>query len=172
MDKNKIRWCCNQDKGISLIELKPHLSESYIKEADQTLETVLNVKGKWKVITGYYACYNALYSILMKCGIKSEIHECSIELMELFGFSNDEIDYMRKLKEDRIQTQYYLKEIFLKDEKEVKRFILKCKEILNGLSSNKIEEIRDKIRLIENLKEFYFLVIKWHSVLGVKAEGI
>lgn len=40
MNEDKIRWCLKQKSGISLIELKPHLSESYMKEADETLENV------------------------------------------------------------------------------------------------------------------------------------
>ncbi len=144
--KDKINWCMKQKRGISLIDAKPHLSDSYIKEADDTLENVLVTKGKWKVITAYYACYNALYSILMKCGIKSEIHDCSIELMNFFDFDAKDIDYIRKLKQDRIQVQYYLKEIRLDDEDSVKRFILKCKQILNCLSSPEIEDIRKSLR--------------------------
>src|SRR3989344_7062040 len=116
MQKDKLTWCCKQKKGIKLIDLKPHLSESYIKEADETLENMFLSKGKWKIITAYYACYNAIYAILMKCGIQCEIHECTIELMKLFNFASSEIEFMKKLKEDRIQTQYYLKNIELKDE--------------------------------------------------------
>ena len=34
----------------------------------------------------YYVCYNALYSLLVKCGIKCEIHDCNFKLMFLFDF--------------------------------------------------------------------------------------
>ena len=104
MNESKIKWCAEQKKGINLIEPKLHLSESYIKEADETLENVFVTKGKWKLITAYYACYSALYALLMKAGIKCEIHDCTFELMELFGFNTSEIEYLRKLKEDRIQV--------------------------------------------------------------------
>ncbi|MCK5699252.1 MAG: hypothetical protein KAH93_05360, partial [Candidatus Aenigmarchaeota archaeon] len=141
-DKNKLRWCMKQKKGIALTETKPHLSDSYMREADDTLENVLVTKGKWKVITAYYACYNALYSILMKCGIRSEIHDCSIELMALFDFEESDIKYIRTLKQDRIQVQYYLEKIYLEDENNVRKFIFKCKQILNDLNSSKIENAR------------------------------
>ena len=139
---DKICWCKKQSKGIKLIEPKNHLSESYILEADETLENVFVTKGKWKVITAYYACYSALYSILMKCGIKSEIHDCTIELMIFFDFDDSDIVYLRKLKYERIQVQYYLKNLVLDDELLVKEFIFKCKQILNDLDSSKIETIR------------------------------
>ena len=66
----------------------------------------------------------------MKCGIRCEIHDCTIELMELFGFTGDEVAFMKKLKDDRIQAQYYLKQVELKDQDGVKGFILKCKLII------------------------------------------
>ena len=146
MNEDKINWCLKQAKGIKLIELKPHLSESYIKEADETLENVFSAKGKWRLITAYYACYNAFYALLMKCGIKCEIHDCSLELIELFDFDINEIKYLKKLKGDRIQAQYYLKNIELEDELNVKKFVLKCKILLNNLDSEKIEKIRVKIK--------------------------
>ena len=146
MNKNKVKWCLKQNKGIKLIETKPHLSESYMKEADETLENVSSTKGKWKLITAYYACYNAFYSLLMKCGIRSEIHDCSLEIMELFGFDLEDIEYLKNLKRNRIHTQYYLKNITLEDVTPVKRFILKCKTLLNNLNSEKVEKIRAKIK--------------------------
>lgn len=82
----------------------------------------------------------------MKCGIKCEIHDCSLELMGLFGFDVHEISYLKKLKGDRIQAQYFLKNIELGGETNVKKFILKCKTLLNDLNSEKIEEIRIKIK--------------------------
>ena len=148
IDKSKIKWCARQSKGLQLIEAKPHLSDAYMKEADETLENVFSATGKWKLITAYYACYNALYSLLMKCGIKCEIHDCTLELMELFGFEALDINYIRELKEGRIQAQYYLQSLILEDEQKVKKFVLRCKTILADLDSEKIESIRKKIKNI------------------------
>lgn len=145
MSIEKIKWCLCQNRGIKLTEPKPHLSMSYIQEADETLENVFSAKGKWKTITAYYACYSAIYSILMRCGIKSEIHECTIELMDLFDFTKDEKDFLGNLKDDRIQAQYYLKSIMLKDEDSVKNFILRCKVILSNLNTKSIGDIRKKL---------------------------
>ena len=57
MKKDKIKWCTDQAKGIKLTELKYHLSESYMNEADETFENVISARGKWKIIMAYYACY-------------------------------------------------------------------------------------------------------------------
>ncbi len=107
---------------------------------------MFHTNGKWKLILAYYACYSALYSLLMKCRIKSEIHDCSLELISLFDFSVSEVNFFRKLKEKRIKTQYYLQGIILKDEIVVKKFIIKCKILLNSLNLDKINKIRDKIK--------------------------
>ena len=140
-----LSWCRRQKRGVSLMGGKPHLSEAYLKDAYDSLKVCLSSEGKWKVITGYYACYNALYSILMKCGIKSEIHECTIKLMKLFGFSEKEIEFLEKLKRDRVQGQYYLKKVNLIGVVDVKKFILRCEEILNSLNEDMIKEIRRKL---------------------------
>ncbi|MCX6742345.1 MAG: hypothetical protein NTX24_04215 [Candidatus Pacearchaeota archaeon] len=146
MDEEKICWCLEKKEGIRIIELKPHLSESYIKESEETFETLQSTKGKWRIILAYYACYNAFYSLLMKCGIRCEIHDCTLELMDLFDFNESEIEYLKTLKEDRKQNQYYLKNIELKDESAVGKFILSCKVKLNGLNSEKIEKIRHRLK--------------------------
>jgi uncharacterized protein (UPF0332 family) len=145
MDEGKLKWCIAQPKGISLIEPRHHLFESYLQEADQTLDNVLLAKGKWKVIMAYYACYHALYALLMRAGIKCEIHDCTIGLMQLFGFSAGHQEFLRDLKEKRIQTQYYLKDIVLGDEKEVKRFVALCKEKGLSLTPQKISSLRSEL---------------------------
>lgn len=86
----------------------------------------------------------------MKSGIKCEIHDCTLELMDLFGFEPSEKEYLQKLKEDRIQVQYYLKEIAIKDEDSVKVLVSKCKILLDDLNSEKVEAIRKQV---ENLME-------------------
>lgn len=147
LSKDRLRWCCNKKNGITLVEPNDNLSKQYLKEADQTLESLGSVKGKWSLIMGYYACYNALYCILMKSGIKSEIHECSIELMGIIkGFSEEDIELIKSLKKDRIDAQYYLKDKELKDEDKVKDFVLKCKKIIDELD---VDAVRGELMRVK-----------------------
>ena len=144
--KNKIRWCCRQKEGIRIIDPNENLCREYLKEADDTLDGLALVRGKWKLIMAYYACYNALYSLLLKAGIKSEIHSCSIAVMAFIeGFDENDMVFMEKLKDDRINVQYYLKKKELDDETKVKDFVLKCKQIGEKLD---IEKLRERIRRI------------------------
>jgi len=142
---NKLEWCKQQKKGIELIDVKLHLSDSYMIEADDSIVNMLNTSGSWQLIIGYYACYNALYSILMKCGIKSEIHDCSIALMSLFNFSESDVKLISKLKDLRIKNQYYLEKNVLEDIDGVKDFVLKCKQILNNLKDCDVEKVRGEL---------------------------
>jgi len=145
---NKIKWCCKQSKGISFIDPNDNLSEEYIKEADSSLESMLSTKGKWKTIIAYYSCYNAIYSILMKTGIKCEIHDCSISLMAYFDeFTEEDIEFINSLKKDRIDNQYYLKNIEFEENDKVKAFILKCKNILKNNNLVSISKsVKDDIK--------------------------
>ena len=98
----KIDWCLKQKKGIELVEPNDNLCEAYLKEAKETLQIISEEDNKWNVILGYYATYNAFYSILMKAGIKCEIHDCTMELLKLID-NFDETDYLFliKLKEKK-----------------------------------------------------------------------
>jgi len=146
MAEDKISWCFNNKKRMLLEKPKEHLSESYMKEADETFESMAKIKGKWKAIMGYYSCYNALYSVLIKCGIMSENHECSIEAMKILGFEEEFIDFMRKMKQKRIDAQYYLKDVESENDSKVKEFISECKKFLVIMNDAKVERIREQIK--------------------------
>ena len=92
----------------------------------------------------YYSCYNALYSVLMKIGIKCEIHDCSIEMIKLIeGFNEEDYEFLSELKDKRIKVQYYLKKEELQKLDEVKTFVWKVKEVLNDLD---VVGIRNKLK--------------------------
>lgn len=151
---DKITWCCKQKRGIELIEPKEHLNKSYLLESEQDLMEIKNVGEKWKMIIAYYSCYGALYSIMMKCGIKSEIHECTFEFMkkcltELY--SEDDIKLIDDAFDYRNQTQYYPGKTF--DEKKadnvklkVSDFFIKSKEIIAKITEENINKIRGTIK--------------------------
>lgn len=148
MNNEKIKWCLKKNNGIKIILPNENLSRDYMNEANELLENVFLSKGKWKLIVAYYASYNAFYSILMKCGVKSEIHDCTLTLLDFFEFSLEEVDFIKKLKDERIQNQYYLKNFYLNKGDKINEFILKCKEILLDLNDDKIKQIREKIEVI------------------------
>ena len=139
---NKVNWCLHKKKGIELIEPNDNLSDNYLKEARQTLLRVQENKDKWDIIMGYYACYNAFYSLLMKAGVKCEIHDCTLELIKLIkGFDENDYTFISNLKDLRTHVQYYLKDEVLKDILPLKNFIWKCTKIRQTLDAQRLRRL-------------------------------
>ena len=77
---DKIKWCAGKKEGLSLIEPNSDLANAYIKKAEEALESMrVNIIKDWKISTAYYTIYFSLYAVLMKLGVKCEIHSCTIE---------------------------------------------------------------------------------------------
>ncbi|OVE74826.1 hypothetical protein BVX95_01140 [archaeon D22] len=142
---SSIEWCKKQKKGVRLIEPLEYMSNDYIERAEKDLSSMILLNGHWKIITAYYACYDILTALLSKVGIKSEIHECTIELMKLFEFNEADILFIKELKQKRIDVQYYLKSVDFEDEILVKKFVLKVKKIIDELTRTEIEKIRSSL---------------------------
>ena len=146
----EIKWCKNQKNGIKLVQPNENLFNEYIKTAEETLEVLRSIKDKskvWLAATKYYCEYFALYSLLMRIGIKSEIHECTIALCKLLekekiipeGYTN----IISEDKQLRIDNQYYLKSREVNvDYPKLVNFVLKIKDIGNKLTNDEINKIR------------------------------
>jgi len=143
---NKIKWCMEQNKGIELVEPNNNLSDAYIKDADDSLNSMQTAKGMWRTVMAYYACYFSLYSLLMKVGIKCEIHDCTLALMEVFDFDIDKVSFIKKLKKERIDVQYYHREPKDLIDVDIKSFILFCKTKIDTLSLDDINKLREVVR--------------------------
>jgi len=139
-------WCLKQKNGIELIEPNDNLSQAYFNDADDSVKAMLINKGKWQVVTAYYSCYNALYALLMKAGIKCEIHDCTIKLMETLNFNKDKINFMILLKKERIEVQYYLKVAKEVDVNLVKDFVVLCKQLARELKEKEVKKVRELVK--------------------------
>src|SRR3989344_2996533 len=85
MDSKQIKWCCKKKNGISLVEPSKNLSLAFIEKAERSLEEMNNAKYiESKLNFAYYAMYEAVYAVLQRIGVKSEIHTCTIEFMKVF----------------------------------------------------------------------------------------
>ena len=140
-------------RGICLIEPNETLSKSYLQRAHKDLLASKNMKDiSWKVVSLYYSAYNMFYSLLMRIGIKSEIHDCTISLIDYLAFWDlfDTENYLllKALKKKRINTQYYLKEEELSNEKieKIEEFILRCETIIKTTNTSTIHDIRKSIK--------------------------
>lgn len=142
----KIEWCCLQKGGIRLIEPNERIGKEYLANSDSDFSDMKKLSLKWKNIVAYYACYNSFYALLMKIGIKCEIHDCTIELIkDILGFSKEQIALFKDLKDTRIGVQYYLQKPKEINDKAIFDFILTCRHLFSTISYDEVEAIRKKV---------------------------
>ena len=152
---DKIKWCVGKNEGLSLVEPNSDIANAYIKKAEEALESMrVNIIKDWKISTAYYTLYFSLYAILMKLGVKYEIHSCTIEFAKRFlkdFFEANELDFIEDSLKARVDSQYYIDrmvpdEQYNKMTKKAPEFLVKCKSILIKLNEKKVNEIRDKFQ--------------------------
>ena len=151
----KIKWCLCIKNGIELIEPNETLIKAYLGKSESALKAAASLGDNkdWRISSSYYAMYFALYSILMKIGIKCENHSCTIEFMKEFlknYFSTKDAVLLQKSMEARVDTQYYIDRPV--DGKQYQamitvapKFLAKCKEVLFKISENEVNSIRNKV---------------------------
>ena len=109
----------------------------------------------WIATTAYYSRYFVLYALLQKCGIKSEIHDCTISLMHFLFVEENIISeelYAELLlaKDLRVDTQYYVteqidKEKLKTDSVTARNFVLKMEEVIERVTDEQVQKIRQKL---------------------------
>ena len=108
----KIKWCINQKNGLELVEENLNLCKEYLIKAENSLSAVNSLKDniEWQISAAYYSMYFSLYAILMRIGIKCEIHSCTIAFAEVFlkeFLSSEDIELLKIALKSRIDLQYY-----------------------------------------------------------------
>jgi uncharacterized protein (UPF0332 family) len=80
-----LKWCCGKKEGIQLIEPNENLAKGYAEMAGAAIGTMnreKNLNMQFAISACYYSMYYSVYAILMKIGIKCEIHVCTLEFMK------------------------------------------------------------------------------------------
>lgn len=152
-----IKWCLKQASGIRIIEPNENISKGYINMADSAIGTMNREKGKndiFSVSAGYYSMYYSVYSVLIRIGIKCEIHACTLKIMEKVlneFYSREDIQNINMAFKLRNKLQYYVDKII--DEYEKKKlldiapdFLVKSKNTLLSLNEEKINKIRRDLK--------------------------
>lgn len=160
-DENLI-WCLKQKRGIRIIEPNPNLSKAYLKKAISALNTMTAVvkinESDWVNTTAYYARYFALYALLMKIGVKSEIHDCTINMAKLLADSGiltlDLVEDIAKAKQTRIDTQYYVEKeqspkIIQGNVEAARKFVLETEKAIDNLTAEQISVIRVQLKKLK-----------------------
>jgi len=148
----KINWCFSIKNGLQKVDPNKNLSNSYLSQAENSLSKVDELIKEndlvWASVRIYYAAYYSLYAFLQRIGIKSENHDCSINLVKKL-MNNEFVGNIDRLKKERIDAQYYLeigkKEDMLNFYNIAKEFYLKFKNIIVNISDDDILKYRIKI---------------------------
>lgn len=150
-----IRWCLKKKNGIEIVPQNKNMSDSYIKMAEESINITSGVENSriWTVTTAYYIFYYSLYSLMLRIGVKCEIHSCSLEFMAVFlkdFYTQKDIEMIAKAFSARIDLQYYadrpvdgeaIEEIKIC----CKDFYIKTKDILARITETQVGDIQKKL---------------------------
>lgn len=141
---------------MELIEPNENMSQSYLKMAEESIQILTGVEKSriWTATTTYYIFYYSLYAVMLRVGVKCEIHSCSLEFMKqcLSSFySHVDIKMIAKAFQARVDLQYYanrpVDELLVAEVKSYcTTFFIKTKDILARMNKNDIEIVRKKLK--------------------------
>lgn len=146
-----------QKYGIELVDPNVNMSKSMLNMAKKSIEELENVKTPiWIASISYYIFYYSLYSLMLKFGVKCEIHSCSLKFMENFlmgWYDKQDLVQIKKAFSARNNLQYYSNrpvdsDEILKSKRYCKDFFIKTKNILLTISNADIESLRDSLSKI------------------------
>lgn len=147
----KIEWCLSQRGGLKMVEENANLAREYLENAEDSLRVLNSIKetksNMWLATTKYYIEYFSVYALLMRIGVKCEIHDCTIEFVEWLekeGILPKGTSRMLERDKDlRIDNQYYLKNRPVNIEMEALRnFVLNMKRRIDSITAEEIRKAR------------------------------
>jgi uncharacterized protein (UPF0332 family) len=155
-DADYLEWCKGQPKGLRLVRPSEAVCASYFAKAESALNMLAAAREKdepdWIVTTAYYAKYFSLYAIFAKCGVKCEVHSCTLAAAKavLVGrglMPKDLFDGLNEAKDLRTDMQYYVYDNYDRDA--VSRqamtapgFVLAMRTLADALDPKAIGSIR------------------------------
>ena len=164
MSDENLVWCLKQKRGIRIIEPNPNLAKAYLKKAISALNTMSAAykikETDWILTTAYYARYFALYALLMKIGIKSEIHDCTINIAKLLSnngiLTPSLIEDIAKAKQTRIDTQYYVEKeqspkTIQRNLEAARFFVLETEKTIDNITTEQISNIRVQLKKLKEV---------------------
>lgn len=153
-----IRRCARQKRGIRMVEPSERLRRAYEGKSRDSLRMMQNSidegVGDWAYAASYYAMYFSAYAVLMKAGIKCEIHDCTIALVgHLFGdsFTGGLARDFERARKMRVEALYYTSVSGpVEDPGRLAagtcRFVLAMEELAENLGADGIEGARARLR--------------------------
>ena len=156
-----LNWCLNIKNGIELIKPNENMAHSYMKMAEESLKIIKKIDESklWTASATYYTMYYCLYALMIKIGIKSEIHKCSITVMKeclTEFYDSSSVDFLETAFQIRNDLQYYPRKFIDNYKLELIKskapdFFIHTKQIISRISEKEINNIR--LYLSQELKK-------------------
>ncbi len=151
-----VKWCLQQKNGLEFITPNSVMSDSYIKMAEESINILKGVEASkiWTATTTYYIFYYSLYSLMLRIGIKCEIHSCSIAFMKKYlaiFYDKKDVEMIEKSFSARIDLQYYAnrpvdKQVIEETKRYCKTYFIKTKDVLAEITEEQIKNIREALK--------------------------
>lgn len=152
-----INWCRGVKGGLEIVEPNENMFRSYLEMAEESFQMIKNnAESKiWTASTSYYTMYYSLYAVMIKVGIKCEIHSCSIEFMKKYLgdlYGGEFVELIKEAFEVRKDLQYYPDKLIdesklLKVKQGAVDFFVKTKEIVERIGESVVKEIRQNFEV-------------------------
>ena len=156
-NRDKVKWCLKQKRGIKFVEPNEVLCREYLKKARSSLKMLTAAleqdAQEWAAAIAYYARYYSVYALFQRCGIVSEIHDCTIAAFGYLFAEEGIVDKnlheeLQASKDTRIDAQYYVGEepefAPEEDAEKAREFVLKIEEVIEKIDEKMIEQIGNK----------------------------
>ena len=102
----------------------------------------------------YYSMYYSLYTVLMRIGIKCEIHSCTLEFMKRIlrdFYTGEDLEVIKKAFDCREIAQYYFDKVVAKEDEQLimaraPLFLNKSKDVISRINNQDIEKMVAELR--------------------------
>lgn len=131
------------------------MSGSYLKMAEDTLDSLDKSESSkiWTAAKVYYVFYYALYAVMLRMGVTSEIHACSIEFMKKYlipPYSKKDVVMIKTAFINRNNLQYYVDRPVKQENIDMTKaycmtFYTTTRNILATAKLSQIKSIRDRL---------------------------
>ena len=155
-----IRRCARQRRGVRLVEPSECLRRAYAGKSHDSMRAMQSMMGQgagdWAYSASYHAMYFSARAVLMRAGIKCEMHSCTIALIgHLFGGSIDAGlvgDFEEAMKMQIEAMSHTTLDGPVKESDRLAattcRFVLAMEELADGLNNEEIEKARARLRQV------------------------
>lgn len=144
---DRIKRCFGR-KGLRIADPSENLAISYLASAEETLSNMRSISSTmWMAVMRYYCEYFAAYALLVRIGVRSSDHECTLAVCALIEreqiLPEGTVLRLREEKRARIEAQYYIKNVEMEiDIAALASFLARVKRIVQRISGHEIERLR------------------------------